>query len=459
MTAFRSLGTTGAEMGKSMTRLSTGLRINSGADDPAGLIAVEGYRKQINGMEAALRNNQDAMNYAKTADGALDEVSRLLRDARSLAVANGNGSLDANQKQANQNQLNNILQSIDRISSTTSFGARKLLDGSAGTSATVADTSKIDSAYVGGTLGGVSMTVNGSLDINVTTAATKASVAGTTTYAAATTAITAAGTFSVNGYQFSVSAGDTVQQVVEKINGAAGNTGATATFTAGAGISLSSSGYGSDQKVTVTDGAAGIILGANTTATAGGVDAAATVTYKNGAGTTVATAAFTSGKGLTLKDANGNSLKLTASGGGATGNIAGGVQIIAGVSQFQIGANGGDTANLNLSNFSSNALSINNLDITGSSMTTALSSIDNAINMVSSSRGQVGSFIKNTIESNMRSISVAKENLTATESDLADVDVAQEMTNYTKLQILQQSGLAMLSQANSAPQAVLSLLR
>lgn len=460
MTAFRSLGTTGTEMSKSMTRLSTGLRINSGADDPAGLIAVEGYRKQISGMEAALRNNQDAMNYAKTADGALDEVSRLLRDARSLAVANGNGSLDPDQKQANQNQLNNILQSIDRISSTTSFGARKLLDGSAGTSASVADTSKIVSATVGGSIGGVVMTDNGSLDINVTTAATTAAVGGTTTYAAATTAITAAGTFSVNGYQFSVSAGDTVQQVVEKINGASGSTGVTAAYNATSkGIDIASTGYGSDQKVTVTDGAAGLILGANTTATAAGVDAVATVTYKDGSGATVATANFTSGKGLTLKDANGNSLKLTAAGGGATGNITGGVQIIAGQSQFQIGANGGDTANLNLASFNANALGVSTLDITGSSVQTALDTIDSAIKNVSTARGQIGSFMKNTLESNMRSISVAKENLAATESDLADIDVAQEMTNYTKLQILQQSGLAMLSQANSAPQAVLSLLR
>lgn len=460
MTAFRSLGTTGSELNKSMTRLSTGLRINSGADDPAGLIAVEGYRKQISGMEAALQNNQDAMNYAKTADGALDEVSRLLRDARSLAVANGSSSVDATQKQANQNQLNNILQSIDRISSTTSFGARKLLDGSAGTSASVADTAKIASASVSGTLGGVSMTKNGSLDINVTTAASQATVGGTVTYAAATTALTSSGTFSINGYQFSVANGDTVQQVIDKVNAASGNTGVTAQYNSTSkGIDIKSNGYGSDQKVTVTDGAAGLILAANTTTTAAGVNAAATVTYKDGTGTTVATASFTSGTGLTLKDSNGNSLNLTATAGGTVANISGAVQIIAGQSQFQIGANGGDTANLNLANFSSNAMSINTLDITGSNMQTALDSIDNAINTVSSARGQIGSFMKNTLESNMRSISVAKENLTATESDLADVDVAQEMTNYTKLQILQQSGLAMLSQANSAPQAVLSLLR
>lgn len=456
MTAFRSLGSTGNDLNKSISRLSTGLRINSGADDPAGLIAVEGYRKQISGMEAALRNNQDAMNYAKTADGALDEVSRLLRDARSLAVANGNSSLDANQKQANQTQLNNILASIDRISSNTAFGTRKLLNGAAGTTGTVANTTKVASAYVAGTIGTTAMTSNGTLDINVTTAAQQATVAGTKTYTNGTTqALTAGGTFTINGYQFSVNSGDTVQQVMDKINGAVGTTGVRASFGSNV-ISLTSDKYGSDQTINLTDSGT-TLLSAAATSTDAGQDAVATVTYNYG--TNTATANFSSGKGLQLKDSNGNVMNLTVAGGTATGSTTGVVQVNAGQSAFQLGANGGDTAYLNLSNFSASALSLGSLDITGSSVQTALDSLDSAINTVSTSRGNIGSFMKNTLESNMRAMSVAKENLSATESDLADIDVAEEMTNYTKLQILQQSGLSMLAQANSAPQAVLSLLR
>ncbi|MBS1713208.1 MAG: hypothetical protein JST30_02600 [Armatimonadetes bacterium] len=460
MTAFRSLGSTGNDLNKSISRLSTGLRINSGADDPAGLIAVEGYRKQISGMEAALRNNQDAMNYAKTADGALDEVSRLLRDARSLAVANGNSSLDANQKQANQTQLNNILASIDRISSNTAFGTRKLLNGAAGTTGTVANTTKVSSAYVAGTIGTTAMTSNGTLDINVTTAAQQATVAGTKTYTNGTTqALTAGGTFTINGTQFTVNSGDTVQQVMDKINGAVGTTGVRATFGSNV-ISLTSENYGDDQTINLTDSGTTLLSAAGSSSDAG-VDAVATVTYNYMVGTTAttATASFTSGSGLQLKDTNGNVMNLTVSGGTATGSTTGVVQVNAGQSAFQLGANGGDTAYLNLSNFSSTALSLGSLDITGSSVQTALDSLDSAINTVSTSRGNIGSFMKNTLESNMRAMSVAKENLSATESDLADIDVAEEMTNYTKLQILQQSGLSMLAQANSAPQAVLSLLR
>ncbi|MBS1723685.1 MAG: hypothetical protein JSS66_12110 [Armatimonadetes bacterium] len=455
MTAFRSLNATGAELSKSTNRLSTGLRINSGADDPAGLIAVEGYRKQISGMDAALRNNQDAINYAKTADGALDEISRLLRDARSLAVANGNASLDANQKQANQTQLNNIMASVDRIASTTAFGSRKLLDGSAGTSATVANTDKIASAFTSGTIGSTAMTSSGTLDVDVTQAAAQANVAGTVTYSATTTAVTSAGTFTVNGYAFSVANGDTVQQVIDKVNGASGSTGVQATFVTDH-IEFNSVNYGSDQTVNVTDGAGGLILGAGTTATDAGADALANVTYNYG--TSTATAAFSSGTGLNLKDTNGNVVKLTVAGGTSVATLTGAVQISAGQSSFQLGANGGQTSYLNLSNFSTNALGLSNLDITGS-VTSALSTLDSAIQSISTNRGNIGSFMKNTVESNVRAMNVAKENLSATLSDLADVDVAEEMTSYTKLQILQQSGLSMLAQANSAPQAVLSLLR
>lgn len=459
MTAFRSLGTTGVEMGKSITRLSTGLRINSGADDPAGLIAVESYRTQIGGLTAALGNNQDAMNFAKTADGALDEVSRLLRDARALTVANGNSSLDSNQKQANQTQLNNILSSIDRIAGNTSFGSRKLLDGSAGTRASVADKSAIESAFVSGTIGGVEMSKSGTLDVDVTTAATQATVSSTVTYAAATTVITSSGTFSLNGYSFNVDVNDTVDAVVNKVNAQSNNTGVRATFNASTNaIDFVANEYGASTKVNLTEGAGGLLLGANTSATAAGVDAAANVTYKDTAGATVATAAFTKGSGLTLKDTNGNSIKLTINGDSVSTKTAA-VQVMAGQSSFQIGGNAGNTANLNLADFSSSALNLGSLDITGSDMSTAIAALDSAINTVSSSRGNIGSFMKNTLESNMRALGVAKENLTATSSSLSDTDVAEEMTNYTKLNILQQSGLAMLAQANSGPQGVLSLLR
>ncbi len=453
MGALRNLSSTSMDLNKSVQRLSTGLRINTGADDPAGLIASESFRAQLGGIDAAVRNNQDAMNFAKTADGALDEVSRLLRDARALAVANGNGTYDADQKQANQSQLNSILQSIDRIASTTSFGKKKLLDGSAGAQVNSNNLGIVTSASVTGSIGGTSLSANGTLGVNVTTAAGRATVTGTAAYTAGTVLV-GAGQFTLNGKTFETTASTTRDQLVDMVNASVGETGVSAAMS-GSNLVLTNTEYGSDKAVQLTT-SAGLINSAAGSASDVGEDAVATVSYTVGGATT--TAAFSRGKGLELRDTSGNVVNLNASANSVSdkGNV---LQVFSNASQFQIGANAGQTVALNLSNSSASSLGLGSLDITGSSVQTALDAIDNAINTVSTNRATIGSFMKNTLESNVRALGVAKENLAATESSIREVDVAQEMTNYTKLQILQQSGMSMLAQANSAPQSVLSLLR
>ena len=141
---------------------------------------------------------------------------------------------------------------------------------------------------------------------------------------------------------------------------------------------------------------------------------------------------------------------------------------MAGSANFQIGANAGQTASLSLGNFAATQLgtgvaanvNISNIDLTtASGASQAIQVIDAAIDQVSSARGRIGSFHRNVLESNIRSLGVAKENLSASESVIADTDVASEMTNFTRYQILQQTGMAMLSQANSSPQTVLKLLQ
>ena len=170
---------------------------------------------------------------------------------------------------------------------------------------------------------------------------------------------------------------------------------------------------------------------------------------------------------MTLKDSTGNTLSLTENGNLTTTALAVG-QLTVGSAQFQIGANVGQTINLALGNFGAPQLGIgvvsgknmSNLDLTSASNSSeALQVIDQAITQVSEARGGIGSFQRNAIESNIRSLGIAKENLTASESLIRDTDIAAEMTNFTKMQILQQAGMAVLAQANSAPQAVLSLLR
>ncbi|MBX3112485.1 MAG: hypothetical protein KF857_10790 [Fimbriimonadaceae bacterium] len=463
--ALRNLGMTGQSFAKSVNRLSTGLKINSAADDPSGLIFSENFRAQISGVDAAIRNNQDAINYTKTAEGALDEISNLLRDARSLAVQSANTAvLSSDQLQANQTQMNLIAESINRIASQTQFGTKKLLDGSSGVNGSVIDAAALKSITLSGTFDGTSLTTTGTIGVNVTTAATKGSVSGTRTVAAASEAAylgtavgaAAAGNFSINGFQFTVAATDTWGQVIDKVNAASGSTGVVAqsNYSAGNGsIVLNSTTYGKKGDFTLAD--SGVLLSAAGSSASAAVDAVADVTI---GGQTVT---FNGGKagndGLTVTDTEGNRIVLTET---ASGNYASAGFVNVGSAQFQTGGNANQTSVLSIGNFSASTLGFNNLDLTSQTgATAAIMAIDAAISNLSDKRGEIGSFQRNILESNVRSLGIAKENLSATESAVRDTDIAEEMTNYTKLQILQQSGLAVLAQANQAPQSVLSLLR
>lgn len=467
MNSLRNLQGTGAEAATSMMRLSTGLRINGAGDDPAGLIVSESLRAQISGIDQAMKNNQDAMNYSKTAEGALDEVNRLLRDARSLAISSGNqATLTDQQKQANQQQLNSIVSSISRISSTTQYGSKKLLDGSSGTYAASTSGANVASIAFSGVFNGQAVTTNSVVTLSSVSAATKASVTGTRTFAAGTTTMSNAGSFTVNGVTFNVATTDTVNDVLAKINNASTQTGVTASWSANAGVTLTTSEYGSNQHVDLIDSNA-ILRAAAGTQSSTGADASADVTIDiDGAGT-LATVSFTAGSGLVLRDKDGNSINLTVTGNSTAAGGAWG-QVNVGQSIFQIGANAGQTTSLSLGNFAASNLGLgavsgkdlSNLDLSSQSgADDALKVIDQAIKDISAARGKIGNFQRNVLDSNNRSLGVARENLAASESSIRDVDVAQEMTNFTKLQILQQSGMAMLAQANSAPQSVLSLLR
>src|SRR5438874_10148595 len=144
LNAVGNLERTSLAVATSIERLSSGLRINRAADDPAGLIISEGLRAQIDGINQAISNSQDSNNLIKTAEGGLNEVNSLLRSIRQLAVhASNTGVNDATAVQADQTQIQSAIDSINRISSQTQFGSRNLLDGTAGISASVIDTARI----------------------------------------------------------------------------------------------------------------------------------------------------------------------------------------------------------------------------------------------------------------------------------------------------------------------------
>lgn len=462
--AYNSVSSVTSQIGKSMGKLSSGLRIKDASDDPAGLISSELFRAQINSMDSALKNNQEAMNYAKTAENALGEMNRLLSDARGLAIASGNSAtLTAAQVAANQDQVTSIIQSIDRIAANVTYSGRKLLDGSAGTSTQISNATKVAGFSFGGALGTVSITANGLITLQQTTAATRALYTATSLL---TTGALQSGTVALNGVNFNIAAGTSGASLANVFNAASAQTGVTASWNAtGNQLTFQAVQTGSQRQITFTDTTGVVSSAANTTANVSGVDAAATVTIGGTA------ALFTGGRsgadGLTLTDANGNKLNI-GEGGNAVSAAAAVGRVVAQDSSFQIGFLSGVTANLALRNMSSGQLgagvvagtTMNNIDVsTAQNATNALSVIDKAIEEVSQMRGRIGNFQRNVLETNSRSLTNMRENLAASESSIRDLDVAQEMTNYTKLQVMQQAGMSILGQANSSLNNVLSLLR
>ncbi|MBN9502608.1 MAG: hypothetical protein BGO01_17590 [Armatimonadetes bacterium 55-13] len=464
MNALRNVSQTNTDFNQSITRLSTGLRINNAADDPAGLIISENFRAQLSGIDQAVKNSQDAINYAKTAEGALDEVNRLLRDARGLAVAAGNtGTLSSSAIQANQSQLSSIVSSVTRIAQTTQFGTKKLLDGSSGVNASVTNGTLVGAINIGGQFAGAAVTANTSVVATLTQAATQASVTGVAVTLGQTVS---AGSFSINGVTFTADATTTGQELIDKINASQGQTGVAASHD-GTNIVLNSTAYGSNAKIELADANGVVRSGGAGSTSAAGVNAQATVQV--GTATALFTSSQNGNDGLTLSDADGNTIRLTQA-GNVTASVQNATvgQVIVGSSSFQIGANAGQSTTLSLGNFAASQLgagavsgkNLSNLDLTtASGAADALKVIDAAIEQVSKSRGQIGNFQRNVLESNIRSLGTSRENLAASESTIRDTDVAAEMTQFTKQQILQQAGLSVLGQANSAPQAVLSLLR
>lgn len=484
LNALRNVERASDGFGRSIEKLASGLRINRSADDPAGLIRSEDMRAQIAGLEQAIANSQDATNLVKTAEGALEEVHNLLRSMRQLAVASGNtGTNDLTALQANQNQIQSAIDSINRIAAQTQFGTKKLLDGTAGVSAVVTDFTRVGGMFFGGSVfgsvGGAASQEyavgTGAITIDVTAAATRASIQGNRDYTPATAIIQTSATVVINGVSFSTQAGTTtVQSFVDQINSQSSVTGVVAELVnsgTNLNVRLRAKEYGANFSVTVND-QQGILFNAATTSSASGTNATAVVSVTNVDGGVV-TVLFTGGKaagdsGLKLSDAKGNVILLNEAGNDATSDDDAVGRTSAGQLEFQIGANAGQVARFSINNMRVDRIgtgavagkSLKDIDVTKTGgAEEALKIIDAAIQQVSKLRGDMGAFQKNVLDSNMRSLSVAKENLTATESAIRDTNFAEEISRFTKFQILQQAGMSVLGQANFAPQGVLQLIR
>lgn len=456
--AQNNLSRAQTSLNRSIERLSSGLKVNRGSDGPAALVVSEKQRAQIAGLRTAIDNTEKAVSVVQTAEGALGEINSLLVKVRGLALDSANtGVNDDDALAANQAEIANALDTINRIANNTQFGSKKLLDGSAGKTGTASDA---DVTF----LQAGSATAAGTYAVNVTTAAERAFAdAGTDQ----TAALAADETLTVNGVSISLSAGLDQAGVVSRINEYSGQTGVTARID-GTTTQLYSQDFGSGASVSVVSNvaAAATSSGFGTTAiNDSGLDVAGTIggTAASGAGNVLSSTAG-SAEGISVRLATSATPTETVT--GAQGNVT----VSDNSLTFQIGPSQNQTVNLAIDKVNPTALGVglannqfgtlDSVDVTSAGKAQdSLAVIDAAIEEVAGLRGKLGAFQSNTLEATANNLRATLENTVNAESVIRDTDFAEEISNFTNNQVLVQAGASVLSSANQSSQLVLSLLR
>jgi flagellin len=358
MNTHRQLGISNTNGAKSMSKLSSGLRINSAADDAAGLSISEKMRGQIRGLNQASRNAQDGISLIQTAEGALNETQAILQRMRELSVQAANDTNEALDRNAISTEVTALKDEITRIANTTQFNGKNLLQGNLGVSRS------------GGTLLSTVVGLSSTDDIDVSGAA----ASKTYTIAELAGSIT-------------LSDGSGNSQTISKTG-----------FTAGKSFNFDS---------------LGVSIKTDSAYVAGG----------------------TAFEGLTITT------------GAATG------------ATLQIGANENQSMAITIGNMSASGLGVGSVAVDShDNAKAAITTIQGALDNVSTQRAALGAW-QNRLEHTIKNLDTSSENLQASESRIRDVDMAKEMMEFTKNNILQQAAQAMLAQANQAPQGVLQLLR
>ncbi len=463
LNTYNKLTANTSNTAKSLEKLSSGLQINRAGDDAAGLAISEKMRGQISGLDTASSNANDGISLIKTAEGALSETHSILQRMRELAVQSANDTNTTADREEIQKEIDTLTSEVTRISTDTEFNTKKLLDGSAGIKTTMnSETVNATNADWITVVGGSGDTATGIIDV---TGATEATAAAATIAVAGDTAATK--NISINGHTISYTStlattANNGDAIAAAINAVTEEVGATAVSDGTGNVTITSTGsVGSADVLTYSGDAETFAAGVTTATTANGVDATITGTAGgvNVAGTYVAT-----GDKITFATGNYKGLELklnakTMDTGNATDNLANFTITANNSLTLHIGANEGQNTTLSLNKMDAVSLGINTLDLTTQAgAEAAITTIDNAITTVSSERAKLGAN-QNRLEHTINNLSASSENLSAAESQIRDVDMAKQMTEFTKNNILSQAAQSMLAQANQQPQNVLQLLQ
>ena len=406
MNSNRMLGVTTSKQAKSTEKLSSGYKINRAADDAAGLSISEKMRKQIRGLTQASSNAQDGISAVQTAEGALNEVQDMLQRMNELAVKAANGTNSEDDRNYIQDEVNQLIKEIDRVSTTTKFNETYLLKGDDTTAATVADAAAAEGTAGAAGAAGAAQTYDIDFAGKITAPAEGKSDVS----------------FKVGSktYSITVEAGDDADKIGGKIKDALNN-------------NKYSDKVGGDY--TATNAGAKITL----TAAKNGVIAADDKLSE------------TANKVVTLKASGILTLSLHVGADSTSDN-----QISVDIKQMSA-----DVLGLKTGKSSTTAAENDTLLVNGSNDDNARKAIDtiaSALQEVSKQRSALGA-AQNRLEHTIANLDNVVENTTSAESSIRDTDMATEMVKYSNNNILAQAGQAMLAQANQSNQGVLSLLQ
>jgi len=486
--SWRNLKATDDSMSKTLERLSSGQKLNRAADGPASLVIAEQMRSQVESLKQATSNSELAVSLVQTAEASLNEVNNILIRMRQLSLhASNEGANDDRMLAADQAEIDNLVQTLDGISRQAQFGTRNLLDGSNGISG-VAVGEGI--RFVNAAPETESSPADG-FEVDVTNAATRARLEGSRSLSeeemnAGNVQITLhEGGRSLTYYS---KVGETMDAIVKNLQqmSAQNNLNVEIGLTEDKRLWVEHMEYGSEPSFGAVVSAAGLLTDeANVLEeSVQGTDVQGTIggELAHGDGQFLTGARGSKAEGLVVEYTGGvkTQPQVDEAGNpimGDDGKPVGPAQIAEGAVyvtnnslNFQVGPAQTQTAKISLPNINAHSLargvkndsgytSLGDVDITTfQGAQDAINLIDQAINEVTTVRGGLGAFQKNTLETNLNNLRYATENMTAAESELRDTDMAAEMSEFTKQQILLASGTAMLGQANQTPKAVLNLL-
>ncbi len=447
LNTYRQLSYNQALGSKSLEKLSSGLQINRAGDDAAGLAISEKMRGQIRGLNQAESNAQDGISLIQTAEGALNETTSILQRMRELAVQAASDTNTVNDRANIQDEISQLASEITRISTDTEFNTKKLLNGEMGKTYAVT-ANDFDSPLQNVKITGNDIT-SGLYTITATAAGTDTITVGANTIqgtpSIADANITVADGTKFGSYSLNVTNYNDVASTADfELIGPDGSSIVLSGKATNASLAIGGLTFALNSSAVDQNGTLNIEL------------TNAGIKLDLSGDKTVDLAAITSYAGETI---NLGGFQFEARWGAASDSDALSLNVTDKSIKFQIGANANQNTALSINQMSAEKLGVDSLVVTNpTGANSAITAIDNAITTVSTERSKLGA-LQNKLEHTINNLGTSAENLTAAESRVRDVDMAKEIMEFTKMNILQQAATAMLAQANQQPQQVLQLLR